>query len=160
MNETVKPVSEVSTEVVSKEDALTVITPDELMTPTSSRMYCSLKDDGTMESKGRIFNAINAPDEKLAEHIGEVISLQNIVAHTIKLADEETGEIIESLRVVLIDDKGKSYEAVSGGVANAINRILQIFGQPETWDKPIKVKAKQKATRNGNNKVTTLEVVL
>ena len=160
MNETVKPVSEVSTEVVSKEDALTVITPDELMTPTSSRMYCSLKDDGTMESKGRIFNAINAPDEKLAEHIGEVISLQNIVAHPIKLADEETGEIIESLRVVLIDDKGKSYEAVSGGVANAINRILQIFGQPETWDKPIKVKAKQKATRNGNNKVTTLEVVL
>ena len=161
MNEPTKPMeTETALTVASKDEVFTGVTPAELMNPTASAMYCSLKDDGTAKSKGRIFNAINSPDKKLSDVIGETINLTNIVAHTIELIDEETGELIQALRVVLVDDKGVTYEAVSGGVANAISRLLQIYGQPETWIEPIKVKARQKATRNGNNKVTTLEVVM
>jgi len=145
--------------VAEAKDEIALVTPAQLMNPTSTAMYCSLKDDGSAKSKADIYNAINSPDEKLAEHIGEVIELVHILAHEVQLPDEETGEIIRCLRCVLVDKAGKTYEAVSGGVANSISRMLQIFGQPETWTAPIKVKAKQKATRNGNNKVTTLEIV-
>lgn len=150
-----------NTEVIVKEarDEIVLVTPAQLSNPTSTQMYCSLKDDGSAKSKASIYNAINSPDEKLSEHIGEVIELVHIVAHQVQLPDEETGEIITVLRTILVDKAGKTYEAVSGGVANSISRLLQIFGQPETWKEPIKIKAKQKATRNGNNKVTTLEII-
>lgn len=129
-----------------------------LADPGQSQMYCSIRDDGTMESKARIFNSINSPDKRISDCIGEVINLANIVAHPIQLVDENSGELIETMRMVLVDDKGTSYEAVSTGIVNAVARILQIFGQPETWTAPIRVKPVQKGTRNGNNKVTTLKV--
>lgn len=140
-------------------EEIVLVTPSQLANPTTTQMYCSIKDDGTPKSKARIYNAINSPDKKLSECIGEVLELKNIVAHEVQLIDEETGEVVRVLRTVLIDKNGISYEAVSGGVANSISRLLQIFGQPETWTEPIKVKAKQKNTRNGNNKVTTLEII-
>lgn len=164
MNEQIKKVdAEVITDStalaeVSRDNGFNSITVSELANPQESAMYCSIQNDGSMESKAAIFNTVNSPDEKLSERIGEVIALRNIVAHPITLLDENTGEMIEALRVVLVDDKGISYEAVSNGVANAISRILQIFGQPATWTAPVKVKAIQKQTRNGNNKVTTLKI--
>ena len=145
--------------VAEAKDEVVLVTPSQLANPTSTQMYCSLKDDGSAKSKASIYNAINSPDEKLSEHIGEEIELVHIVAHEVQLPDEETGEMVRCLRTILVDKAGKTYEAVSGGVANSISRMLQIFGQPDTWDAPIKVKAKQKATRNGNNKVTTLEII-
>ena len=151
----------VNTEMIVKEarDEVALVTPAQLSNPTSTQMYCSIPNDGSAKSKASIYNAINSPDEKLSEHIGEVLELIHIVAHEVQLVDEETGELVRVLRTILVDKNGKSYEAVSGGVANSISRLLQIFGQPAEWTEPIKVKAKQKATRNGNNKVTTLEII-
>ena len=134
------------------------VTVSSLSDPGASQMYCSIRDDGTMQSKARIFNSINSPDKRISDCIGETISLANIVAHPIQLVDENSGELIETMRMVLVDDQGVSYEAVSTGIVNAVARILQIFGQPDTWQGPIKVKPVQKGTRNGNNKVTTLKV--
>ena len=134
------------------------VTVSSLADPGASQMYCSIRDDGTMQSKARIFNSINSPDKRISDCIGETISLANIVAHPIQLVDENSGELIETMRMVLVDDQGTSYEAVSTGIVNAVSRILQIFGQPDTWTAPIKVKPVQEGTRNGNNKVTTLKV--
>lgn len=141
-----------------RHNPLDSVTVSSLSDPGQSQMYCSIRDDGTMQSKARIFNSINSPDKRISDCIGETISLANIVAHPIQLVDENSGELIETMRMVLVDEKGTSYEAVSSGIVNAVARILQIFGQPDTWATPIKVKPVQKGTRNGNNKVTTLKV--
>lgn len=141
-----------------RHNALDSVTVSSLADPGQSQMYCSISDDGTMQSKARIFNSINSPDKRVSDCIGETISLRNIVAHPIQLVDENSGELVETMRMVLIDEDGTSYEAVSTGIVNAVSRILQIFGQPDTWTAPIKVKPVQKGTRNGNNKVTTLKV--
>ena len=141
----------------AKSESLALSVAD-LAAPGESRMYCSLASDGSMASKARIFNAVNSPDKKISDCIGETILLKDIVAHPVLLTDEETGEAIEAMRMVLVDADGISYEAVSGGLANAVQRILQIFGQPDTWEAPIPVKPVQKGTRNGNNKVTTLKI--
>lgn len=141
-----------------RHNPMDTVTVSSLSDPGQSQMYCSIRDDGSMVSKARIFNSINSPDKRISDCIGEVINLANIVAHPIQLIDENSGELIEAMRMVLVDDKGTSYEAVSTGIVNAVARILQIFGQPETWAAPIRVKPVQKGTRNGNNKVTTLKV--
>ena len=128
----------------------------------NGNFYCSIQDDGSRASKVAIFNAINGADESLADHINEILEITNVVAHPVTLTDEETGEVINALRVVLIDKNGKAYQAVSGGIANAISRIISIIGDPATgaWEKePVKMRVKQVKTRNGNNKVNTLELV-
>lgn len=136
------------------------LTAADLANPSPSSMYCSIRTDGSMKSKAAIFNAVNSPDRKLSEHIGEVLRLRDVVAHEVQLLDENTGEVIHALRTVLVTDDGTTYEAVSNGVSNALERIFQIFGQPDQWAEPIPVKPIQKQTRNGNNKVTTLKVDL
>ena len=126
------------------------------------QFYCSLQNDGTRKSKVAIYNAINNADESLSDHINEVLEVVNVVAHPVTLTDEETGEIIEALRTVLITKDGKSYVAVSGGIANALSRIIGIVGAPDggAWEKePVRMKIKQVKTRNGNNKVNTIELV-
>lgn len=140
-----------------KENGLMVSATD-LANPPASAMYCSMTGE-TQADKIKVFNAINSPDARVSDFIGKTIELVHVVAHPITLTDENTGEMIEALRVVLVDKNGKSYEAVSGGIANAVQRILQIFGQPDTWENPIKVEPVSKATRNGTNKVTTLKIV-
>ena len=75
-----------------KHSALDSVTVSSLSDPGASQMYCSIRDDGTMQSKARIFNSINSPDKRISDCIGETISLANIVAHPIQLVDENSGE--------------------------------------------------------------------
>ena len=147
--------------VVVKEDIAGVDLMAQLNEP-NEQFYCSIVNDGTRASQIKIYNAINSVDETLAEHINEVLEIVNIVAHPIELTDEETGEIFTALRTVLIDKNGISYGAVSGGITNSLARIFAIVGKPDggAWeDEPVKIKVKQVQTRNGNNKVNTIELV-
>lgn len=133
----------------------------ELKNPAGN-FYCSIPNNGDRKSQVAIFNAVNGADEQLADHIGEVLEVVNVVAHPIELPDEVTGEVIRCLRTVLITKDGKSYVAVSQGIASAISRIFSIIGMPDggAWEKePVKMKIKQVKTRNGNNKVNTIELV-
>ena len=141
-----------------KAEAPMTLSVSDLSNPGETSMYCSIPMDGSVKSKMAVFNAVNSPEKKVADCIGEVIMLKDIVAHEIWLTDENTGETIKAMRIVLIDDNGVGYEAVSSGLSNAIQRILDIFGQPNTWKAPIPVKPIQKSTRNGVNKVTTLKI--
>ena len=147
--------------VAQKNDLAQIDLIKELKNPESS-FYCSITDDGTRKSKIAIFNAINGADESLADHIGETIEVVNVVAHPVTLVDEETGESFQTLRTVLVDKKGVSYTAVSQGITSALSRIFSIVGSPDdnAWvNEPVKMKIKQVKTRNGNNKVNTIELV-
>ena len=50
----------------------------------------------------------------------------------------------------------------SSGITNSLARIFALIGKPDggAWEKePVKMKVKQVQTRNGNNKVNTIELV-
>ena len=149
------------TELMTMDGIASVDLLQELKNPTGN-FYCSIPNNGDRKSQVAIFNAVNGADEQLADHIGEVLEVVNVVAHPIELPDEVTGEVIKCLRTVLITKDGKSYVAVSQGIASAISRIFSIIGMPDggAWEKePVKMKIKQVKTRNGNNKVNTIELV-
>lgn len=147
--------------VVATEDLASVTLVDQLKNPMNE-FYCSIPNDGTRKSAIKIYNAINSTDEQLADHINEVIEIVNVVAHPVELIDEINGEVFTSLRTILIGKDGTAYSAVSSGITNSLAKIFAIVGMPDNgaWEKePIKIKVKQVQTRNGNNKVNTIELV-
>ena len=125
----------------------------DLTTATSS--YCSMVAD-TPEEKATLFNAMNNPDERIADHINETIAVKDLYCEVVQCVNQETGEVSTCPRIVLIDDKGKSYASVSLGIYSAMKKLISIYGQP-TWDKPIKVKVMQ--ISKGTRKMLSLKLV-
>lgn len=148
-------------EMMIVNDVATVDLVEELKNP-NGKFYCSIQDDGTRASRVAIYNAVNSVQERVADHINEVLEIVNVVAFPVKLVDEKTGEMNDCLSTVLIGKNGKTYGATSQGIANSLSRIFSIVGMPDNgaWEtEPVKMKIKQINTRNGDNKILTIELV-
>lgn len=145
-------------EIETRDEIGTLLTVADFANPANSNIFTTI--EGTdRKSKVAVYNAISAPDKKIAECIGEVIEIKDFVVHEVQVLDENTGELTNLLRTVIISSDGTSYEAVSIGIANSLQRLIAFLGKPSEWEEPVKVKIKQKKTRNGDNKVTLLEIV-
>lgn len=141
---------------VNREDIAAPNMVDILTNPTGS-FFCSIPNDGTRESAVKIYNAINNKGESLDDHKGEVIEVVNVAAHPVSLTDENTGEVVEALRMVIIDKNGKNYDAVSQGIASSFQKIFSIVG-PAPYTPPLKIKVVEQKTRKGY-KTNTIELV-
>ena len=127
--------------------------------------YISKKVE-TKVDKISIYNALNNPDENVADNINMKIELVDVLLEQIEMVNDEddgievvseTGEIVEeepettvAVRTVLIDKDGKSYQAVSKGVYNSIKQIINIFGEPSTWEDALTVEVKQVKVKRGS----------
>lgn len=125
------------------------------LSETSSSTFCSVKG-GDRKAKALVYNAMNNPTHRVGDCINKKIKVKDVLAEIIELANDETGELQQVPRVVLIDDKGESYQAVSTGIFNAVKKLIAVFGAP-TWDEPIEVMVKQISL--GKNQMLTLDVV-
>lgn len=110
-------------------------------------MFCSIQG-GTIEAKKAVFNASNNPDHKVGDYINKVIVVKDVLAELIEVKNEETGEMEVTPRVVLIDVEGKSYQAVSKGIFNALKKAIAIFGSP-TWEDGLPILVKQVSVGKG-----------
>lgn len=147
-----------NTSVAVANDFATVDIVEQFKNPMG-QFFCSIPDDGSRKTKVAIFNAINNANEQIADHINEVLEIVDVVAFPVDVVDEDTGEIVTCLKTILIDKKGVSYSATSQGIANALSRVFSLVGMPSWADEPVKMKIVQIKTRNGNNKVNTIELV-
>ena len=116
--------------------------------------YCSIVAE-SFEDKAKIFNAMSSPDERLRNHINEVIKIRDVYCEIVESTNKYTGETSEAPRVVLIDTEGKSYQCVSTGIFNSLKRLFTVFGMP-TWEKGVPCKVKQ--VSNGERQILTLVV--
>ena len=105
-------------------------------------------DTTTQEGKIQLFSALQNAG-KLDEHLNEDIPLTNAVAQAVQVTDENTGETNDSVRVILIDDKGKAYAATSPTLASGLNTLFGIFGTPDTWTQPLHIKVVERRSRRG-----------
>lgn len=147
--------------LVVAQDVASVDLVEQLKNP-AGQFYCSIKDDGTRKSKVAIYNAVNSVENRLAECINMTLEVINVVAFPVALPNEVTGEINNCLSTVLITKDGKAYGATSQGIANSLARIFSIVGMPDNgaWEtEPVKMKIKQMDTRNGANKMLSIELV-
>lgn len=138
------------------ENAMMKVNLAQEMSENASSIFCSVQG-GDRKAKAAIYNAANNPDHKVGDFINKVIMVKDVLVEQIELADEQTGELEVCPRVVLIDDKGKAYQAVSVGIFNAVKTAIQVFGAP-TWDEPLPMLVKQVPVKNGS--MLTLDVQL
>lgn len=126
------------------------------LSANATSVYCSIQG-GDRKTKAMVYNAANNPEHKVADFINKVINVKDVLVEMIVIENEETGQPDEAPRVVLIDDEGKAYQAVSAGMFNAIKNAIQIFGEP-TWDEPLPMLIKQVSVKNGS--MLTVEIKL
>jgi hypothetical protein len=121
---------------------------------TRQTMFCSLKatDD---KAKAIVFKAMNSPEKRIADMINLEINAKDLFCETVQCINRETGEINECPRIVIIDDKGVGYQAVSIGIFSAVKKLIAVFGAP-TWTKPIKLKVTQ--ITKGDRKLLTFDI--
>lgn len=122
---------------------------------TAKTQFCSMKAE-TPEEKARLFNSMNNPDKRLADFINKVINAKDLYVEVVNCTNQETGEVTACPRIVIIDDKGTSYQCVSVGIFSALKKCIQIYGAP-TWETPVKLEVVQ--ITKGNRKMLTLNVV-
>lgn len=122
---------------------------------TAKTQYTSMLAESD-EAKAKLFNAMNNPDFRIADFINKQIFAKDLYIEVVNCTNTETGEVTACPRIVIIDDKGKSYQAVSIGIYSALKKVIQVYGAP-TWETPIKLEVRQ--VSKGERKMLTLSVV-
>lgn len=122
----------------------------------SPSTYCSVQG-GDRKAKALVYNAMNNPTHRVGDCINKKLMIKDVLAEVIELENEETGELQQVPRVVLIDEKGESYQAVSTGIFNAVKKAIAVFGAP-TWDEPLPIVIKQVSF--GKNQILTFDIEL
>lgn len=105
-----------------------------------------------------LFNALNGDvDNNISDMINMEIEIADVIVEQIELPNERTGEIEPVPRVIIINSKGEKFQAFSFGVYNSLDRMFQMFGQPNTWKAPKLAVVKQVKVKNGS--MTKLDLV-
>lgn len=102
----------------------------------------------------RVFNAMNNPTDRVANHINETIEVQDYLIEMTEIEDTDTygnglGSYSVVPRVVLVASDGTSYQAVSYGIANAVRNVVMVCGDAP-WQPPVQLKIKQVPTKRGS----------
>lgn len=124
---------------------------------TASVSYCSMHLDD-IRDKLTAYNATSNAGKSLNDMIGEEFLLRHIYIEAIQCLNEQTGELTTCPRIVLISPTGESYQAVSMGVYGSLKKILQLFGDPSTWEFSLRCVARRVKTRRGYY-TTTIEII-
>lgn len=102
----------------------------------------------------RVFNAMNNPADRVANHINETIEVQDYLIEMTEIEDTDAygnglGSHSVVPRVVLVAPDGTSYQAVSYGIANAVRNVVVVCGDAP-WQPPVQLKIKQVPTKRGS----------
>lgn len=111
--------------------------------------YCTMQ---AVDNRSRVtlYNACSSP-EKLSSMINKRIKLMHVYVEIIQVKSEMSGEMVNAPRIILIDDHGKGYQAVSTGIYNSIKRIFSLFGNPANWDQPHTIEVKHIDLKDGQH---------
>lgn len=133
---------------------------DNLIVDLTSRTvsYCSFVPT-TQKEKAQLYNATNNTSKRVKDLINTEINLCNVYVEVVNCTDNITGEVIKCPRIVLIDDKNEGYVCVSVGIFSALKKLFTIFGEPSTWEEPVRIKFRQVSTSN-NKSVLTFDTVI
>lgn len=105
-------------------------------------------DTSTREGKVKLYSALQNA-EKLDEHLNEPLAMVNAVAQSVQVTDDQTGEVSNTVRVIILTADNKAYAATSPTLAAGLNTMFGIFGTPNTWAEPLCIKVVERRSRRG-----------
>lgn len=124
-----------------------------LFSGIKQNIYCS-KEANTEKEKKELFNALESCDALLNDCVGQEIKIKDIYVEEKEIHDDESGENKVKYRTILFDESGQTYATGSYGIYNIIKKIVGIYGLPNTWEKPLKVKVAKRPLGNGKSSLT------
>lgn len=124
-----------------------------LFSGVNNKVYCSKVATDEKEKK-ELFNALESCDALLNDCVGQEIEVKDIYVEEKQVIDDETGELKTKFRTIIFDKAGQTYATGSYGIFNVMKKIIQIYGLPDTWEKPIKVKVAKRPIGNGKQSLT------
>ena len=110
-------------------------------------VYSSVRYE-SFEDKKRTYNALTT-DKQIGDYLNEVLEVEDIIAGDVLITNKETGEVDEATRTVLILADGSAVAATSSVLFSRLMQIVSIFGNPNTWPEPLKIKVRQQNLANG-----------
>lgn len=126
-----------------------------LFSGIKQNVYCSKRAEN-VEEKKELFNALESCDALLNDCVGQEIEIQDIYVEEKQVTDEETGELKSKFRSILFDVNGQTYATGSYGIYNVLRKIVSIYGLPDSWKEPLKVKVSKKSIGNGKQSLTLI----
>lgn len=147
------------TEENQAETAGTLMTMDEDSSfvadlTTRQTTFCSMVAK-TVQEKALLFKAMNNPEKRLGDCINMKIMAKDLFCEVVTCINQQTGKMQDCPRMVIIDENGVSYQAVSLGVYSGIKKLIQVFGEP-TWEEPLPLVVKQ--ITKGEKKLLTFDL--
>ena len=124
-----------------------------LFSGIKQNVYCS-KVAETEKEKKELFNALESCDALLNDCVGQEIEIKDIYVEEKQVVDQESGELKTKFRTILFYVNGQTYATGSYGIYNILKKIVQIYGLPESWEKPLKVKVAKRPIGNGKQSLT------
>lgn len=143
-----------NTEIQATEQ-LNAITVQNITNAAAGAMITSLRaNPNDRAASVRVFNAMNNPTDRVANHINETIEVQDYLIEMTQIEDTDSygnglGSYSVVPRVVLVAPDGTSYQAVSYGIANAIRNVVIVCGDAP-WSPAVQLKIKQVPTKRGS----------
>lgn len=125
-----------------------------LLSELKKSIYCSKRVD-TEEEKKKLFNALERCDALLNDCEGSEIEIEDIYIEE-KQVDEEGSENRVKYRTILFDANGQTYVTGSYGIYNVLKKIIGIYGLPDSWENPLKVRVAKKSLMNGKKALTLI----
>lgn len=124
-----------------------------LFSGITQNVYCSKKAETDAEKKD-LFNALESCDALLNNCVGQEIDIKDIYVEEKQVIDETSGELKTKYRTILFDANGQTYATGSYGIYNVMKKIVSIYGLPEMWENPLKVKVAKRPIGNGKQSLT------
>lgn len=91
----------------------------------------TIQGDG-IQSKLAALVAINN-SEPIADNLRKTIRVANVIVQPVTMEDSKTGQMMAQPRVILIDDAGKAFHAISGPLFRDVQNWFALVGQPKEW---------------------------
>lgn len=139
----------VSSEVVPSESVKTVAVQSDGI--RAGDTILSTFSTETFADKKRTFIALDSAESlDDAGMIGKPFEIIDYATIGAEFANDETGVIESTTRVVLVASDGKSYHAFSDTLARSVQMLHASFGHPSGWDEPLQVAVVQGKSRKGH----------
>ena len=94
---------------------------------------------------------------RVDENFGTVINLRNWVVQPVDMPvddkDPSKGTALAP-RVILIDEDGTSFAAISSGILKSLENLVGVFGKPSAWPGSIPVVVTEERGRSGYRYMT------
>lgn len=113
-------------------------------------------EDMNHEQRVNLFNAVNNA-EGLSDQVGKDLFLTGYIVQDVEKENEQTGEIICSKLITVIDKDGKAYATNSKPFLQSLKQLKQVFNYDWTKE-PVCVTIIQKKSSTSSNKYLSMAV--